>query len=112
MLEQEFKELACVWSRISSPHIIKLYGLTLTVPYTMVMEHCKFGPLNEFLRHNKSKVSRRQLIDVVHGLVRGLVYLVSSLYSIRFTNLKETVSNISSVFIVQIFAFISSNNTV
>lgn len=70
--------MANKWSRIYSPHIIKLYGLTLNIPYTMVMEYSKFGPLNEFLMHNEAKVSLRQLLDVVHGLVRGIYYLVSS----------------------------------
>ncbi|KNC24939.1 Tyrosine-protein kinase hopscotch [Lucilia cuprina] len=72
---EDFKDLANIWSRIYSPHIIKLYGLTLNIPYTMVMEYSKFGPLNEFLLHNKTKISLRQLLDVVHGLVRGIVYL-------------------------------------
>lgn len=69
--------LSNTWSRIYSPYIIKLYGLTLTTPYTMVMEYSKFGPLNEFLQHYKSKISLHQLLDVVHGLVRGIVYLVN-----------------------------------
>lgn len=70
--------LANTWSRIYSPHIIKLCGFTLTTPYTMVMEYSKYGPLNEFLAQQKNKVSLRQLLDVVHGLVRGIVYLVRS----------------------------------
>ncbi|XP_075155140.1 tyrosine-protein kinase hopscotch [Haematobia irritans] len=72
---KEFRTLASTWSRIQSPHIIKIFGLTLDPPFTMVMEYSKFGPLNEFLLHNKTKVSLSQLIDVVHGLVRGIVYL-------------------------------------
>ncbi|KAL9880141.1 tyrosine-protein kinase hopscotch [Glossina fuscipes fuscipes] len=71
----KFMNLSNTWSRIYSPYIIKLYGLTLTTPYTMVMEYSKFGPLNEFLQHYKSKISLHQLLDVVHGLVRGIVYL-------------------------------------
>lgn len=71
------------WSRIYSPFIIKLFGLTLNIPYTMVMEYSKYGPLNEFLRHNKTKVSMGQLIDVVHGLVRGIVYLVSYIVNLN-----------------------------
>lgn len=78
--------LANTWSRIYSPHIIKLYGLTLTTPYTMVMEYSRFGPLNEFLQHNKTKISLRQLLDVVHGLVRGIVYLVSLILKIISNN--------------------------
>lgn len=68
--------LANTWSRIQSPHIIKLFGLTLERPFIIVMEYSKYGPLNEFLRHNKAKVSVCQLVDIVHSLVRGIVYLV------------------------------------
>lgn len=69
-------KLANTWNQIYSPQFIKLHGLTLSTPYTMVMEHSKYGPLNEFLWHLKDKVSLRALLDVVHGLVRGIVYLV------------------------------------
>ncbi|XP_061389403.1 tyrosine-protein kinase hopscotch [Musca vetustissima] len=98
-----FRSLANTLSRIQSPHIIKLFGITLDSPYTMVMEYSEFGPLNKFLMDNSAKVSLRQLIDVVYGLARGLFYLrnhhivhgylrCSNLYVTKFdpkTNLLE-----------------------
>lgn len=76
-LSQEFMKLANTWSKIYSPQFIKLYGLTLSTPYTMIMEHSKFGQLNDFLMHLRDKVLLECLLDVVHGLVRAIVYLVS-----------------------------------
>ncbi|XP_062138602.1 tyrosine-protein kinase hopscotch isoform X2 [Drosophila sulfurigaster albostrigata] len=71
---QEFTQLAHTWSLIQSPQFIKLYGLTLSVPYTMVMEYSKYGPLNKFLLAHRD-LSMYCLLDVMHGLVRGMHYL-------------------------------------
>ncbi|KAH8386967.1 hypothetical protein KR093_003757, partial [Drosophila rubida] len=71
---QEFTELAHTWSLIQSPQFIKLYGLTLSVPYTMVMEYSKHGPLNKFLLAHRD-ISMYCLLDMMHGLVRGMHYL-------------------------------------
>ncbi|XP_034487752.1 tyrosine-protein kinase hopscotch [Drosophila innubila] len=71
---QEFMQLAHTWSLIQSPQFIKLYGLTLSVPYTMVMEYSKYGPLNKFLQVHRD-ISMYCLLDVMHGLVRGMHYL-------------------------------------
>lgn len=71
---EEFMKLAQTWSLIQSPQFIKLYGLTLSVPYTMVMEYSKYGPLNKFLQMHRN-ISMYCLLDVMHGLVRGMHYL-------------------------------------
>lgn len=72
----------------------------------MVMEYSKFGPLNEFLTHNKQKVSLRQLIDVVHGLVRAVVYMVSVEYG-NFCH-KDKIYNICNYFSVIITLFMET----
>ncbi|KAH8416569.1 hypothetical protein KR222_009855 [Zaprionus bogoriensis] len=71
---QEFMKLAQTWSLIQSPQFLKLYGLTLSVPYTMVMEYSKYGPLNKFLQVHRD-INMYCLLDVMHGLVRGMHYL-------------------------------------
>lgn len=71
---QDFMKLAQTWSLIQSPQFIKLYGLTISVPYTMVMEYSKYGPLNKFLQANRD-ISMYCLLDMMHGLVRGMHYL-------------------------------------
>ncbi|XP_017151220.1 tyrosine-protein kinase hopscotch [Drosophila miranda] len=71
----EFFKLAQTWSLIQSPQFIKLYGLTLSDPYTMVMEYSRYGPLNKFLLEKRDAVSLHCLLDLMHGLVRGIHYL-------------------------------------
>ncbi|XP_016939268.1 tyrosine-protein kinase hopscotch [Drosophila suzukii] len=70
----EFFRLAQTWSLIQSPQFLKLYGLTLADPYTMVMEYSRYGPLNKFL-HSVPNVTLHCLLDLMHGLVRGMHYL-------------------------------------
>lgn len=70
-------KLADTWSQINLPQFVKLYGLTLSTPYTMILEHAKYGPLNEFLQQRKEKVSIKMLLNIVLGLVRGIVHLKS-----------------------------------
>ncbi|XP_017045576.1 LOW QUALITY PROTEIN: tyrosine-protein kinase hopscotch [Drosophila ficusphila] len=70
----EFFRLAQTWSLIQSPQFLKLYGLTLADPYTMVMEYSRYGPLNKFL-HSVPNVSLHCLLDLMHGFVRGMHYL-------------------------------------
>ncbi|ALC49431.1 hop, partial [Drosophila busckii] len=73
----EFMKLAHTWSTIQSPQFIKLYGITMSVPYTMVMEYAEHGQLNKFLQANRS-ISMLCLLDMMHGLVRGMHYLEDS----------------------------------
>ncbi|KAH8271145.1 hypothetical protein KR018_007451, partial [Drosophila ironensis] len=70
----EFFRLVQTWSLIQSPQFLKLYGLTLSDPYTMVMEYNGDKPLNRFLK-SKPNVSLHCLLDLMHGLVRGMHYL-------------------------------------
>ncbi|XP_055846942.1 tyrosine-protein kinase hopscotch [Episyrphus balteatus] len=70
-----FMELSNTWSRIYSTDFLKMYGLTLTTPYTMIMENSKYGPLNKFLLSSKNKVTFQNLLDVTNGLVRGVAFM-------------------------------------
>ncbi|KAH8265891.1 hypothetical protein KR038_009636, partial [Drosophila bunnanda] len=70
----EFFRLAQTWTLIQSPQFLKLYGLTLSDPYTMVMEYSRYGPLNKFL-YTTRDVSQKCLVELMKGLVRGMHYL-------------------------------------
>lgn len=52
-----------------------MYGLTLTTPYTMVMEYPEYGALNKFLQSPKNKVSKQNLLDLTNGLVRAVAFM-------------------------------------
>lgn len=89
--------LAYKWSQLQSTELIKMFGFTLSSPYTMVIESTRLGPLDEFLSHNKS-ISVVCLIDAAFSLARALYFLVSFLCSsavnskftkILFNNLQQ-----------------------
>nr|XP_014102443.1 tyrosine-protein kinase hopscotch [Bactrocera oleae] len=85
--------LTSICSQIFSAQFLKLYGLTLTTPYTMVMEYAPYGNLDKFLRKHKDKISFQMLISIVFDLVRGIVYLSEKgIYhgSIRCSNMYVT----------------------
>lgn len=69
--------LAYKWSKLQSSELIKMYGFTLSSPYTMVIESTRLGPLDEFLAVNR-KISIVCLIDAAFSLARALYFLVSS----------------------------------
>ncbi|XP_058450641.1 tyrosine-protein kinase hopscotch [Malaya genurostris] len=70
----DFLQLADFWANIDCKDIIKLYGVTLYKPISMVLENYRDGPLDEFLRRHRH-VSLSALIDVAHSLALALYYL-------------------------------------
>ncbi|XP_055637512.1 tyrosine-protein kinase hopscotch [Toxorhynchites rutilus septentrionalis] len=70
----DFLQLADFWSGLDSMDIVKLYGVTLFKPISMVLESSRDGPLDEFLRRHRH-ISLSSLIEVAHSLARGLYYL-------------------------------------
>lgn len=68
--------LAYKWSLLQSTELIKMYGFTLSSPYTMVIESTRLGPLDEFLMENRN-ITIVCLIDAAFSLARALYYLVS-----------------------------------
>lgn len=73
---KEFLRLAEKWSNLFSPELIKMYGFTLTSPYTLVMESTRIGSLDEFLqKHHRPQVSVKNLIEASLTLARALHYL-------------------------------------
>ncbi|XP_037047669.1 tyrosine-protein kinase hopscotch isoform X3 [Bradysia coprophila] len=70
----DFMNLAYKWSKLQSTELIKMYGFTLSSPYTMVIESTRLGPLDEFLADNRS-ISIVCLIDAAFSLARALYFL-------------------------------------
>ncbi|XP_036317971.1 tyrosine-protein kinase hopscotch-like [Rhagoletis pomonella] len=95
---KEFTDLASFCSQIFSAQFLKLHGLTLNTPYTMVMEYYH-APLDEFLRKNKDEISLQMLISIVYDLARGIEYLrVKHMHHgfIRCSNLYVTKYDLKS----------------
>lgn len=68
-------QLSSEWSQLNSPALIKMYGFSTTSPYLYVIESIKLGPLNEFLRSEKSSMANVCLLDAAYTLARALHYL-------------------------------------
>lgn len=67
--------LAEKWSNLFSPEFIKMYGFTLTSPYTLVLESTRLGSLDEFLQRQHPPMKMVKLIEVSYTLARALHYL-------------------------------------
>lgn len=72
---QDFMKLAETWSKLFSPEFIKMYGFTLTQPYTLVLESTRLGSLDEFLQRQRPSIEAVKLIEVSYTLARALHYL-------------------------------------
>lgn len=62
------------WSPLISPELIKIYGFTLSSPYTLVTESTIWGPLDKFLQSHRA-FNTIALIDAAYSLARALHYL-------------------------------------
>ena len=67
------------WAKLDLSEIVKMHGLTLQNPISMVLECIKFGPLDEFLSTPKYRkhIQSINLVETAYSLARALHYLVS-----------------------------------
>uniref|UniRef100_A0A182QBQ8 Non-specific protein-tyrosine kinase n=1 Tax=Anopheles farauti TaxID=69004 RepID=A0A182QBQ8_9DIPT len=72
---KDFLQVAGQWATIDSNDIIKLYGMTVCKPITMVLEFPRYGRLDEFLRTRRTTIRPTALIEIGHSLARALYYL-------------------------------------
>jgi Janus kinase 2 len=74
----DFLKLADKWVKVDLSEIVKMHGLTLCQPTSLVMESIKVGPLDEFLRNPKHKKDIRtaDLVETAYSLAKALHYLV------------------------------------
>ncbi|KAF2897768.1 hypothetical protein ILUMI_08399 [Ignelater luminosus] len=98
---KDFLELTGHWAFLQSSAIVRLYGITLSSPVSMVLEYMCLGPLDQYLRNNKAILKPEDLIeaasnlaaalwhleenDIVHGNIRCRKLLVSSHEENSFT---------------------------
>lgn len=73
----DFLKLSNNWSKMYAPEFIKLYGVTLSMPLSMVMEYAPFGQLQQFLQKEKDSIPFCCLLEAVYSLVRAIIYLVN-----------------------------------
>lgn len=82
---KEFLDLAGQWAFLKSGTIVKLYGVTLSNQFSMIMEYVKYGPLDQYLKQNKGRMKTVDLIEACSNLASALWHLVSIKQLRRFT---------------------------
>lgn len=76
----DFVQLADKWAKLDLSEIVKMHGITLHQPISLVFESMQLGPLDEFLRCPKYKkdIKLLDLVETAYTLAKALHYLVSS----------------------------------
>ncbi|KDR06554.1 Tyrosine-protein kinase hopscotch [Zootermopsis nevadensis] len=70
-----FLELGGKWATLQSNAVVKLYGITLSSPFTMVMEYLSLGPLDVYLREHKHSLKPVDLVEAGAFLAKALWHL-------------------------------------
>ncbi|KAL7041532.1 hypothetical protein ACKWTF_000809 [Chironomus riparius] len=73
----DFMKLADKWAKLDLSEIVKMHGITLQNPISLVLESIKFGPLDEFLRSHRYRkhVILLNLVETAYSLAKALHYL-------------------------------------
>ncbi|XP_031329480.1 tyrosine-protein kinase hopscotch [Photinus pyralis] len=72
---KDFMELTGHWAYLESSAIVRLFGITLSSPVAMILEHMRLGPLDEYLRENKALLKVVDLIEAASNLASALWHL-------------------------------------
>lgn len=73
---KDFMELAGQWAFLQSNAIVRLYGITLRSPVTMVMDYIKLGSLDNYLQQNRTMMKLVDFIEAASYLASALWHLV------------------------------------
>jgi hypothetical protein len=75
----DFVKLADKWAKLDLFEIVRMHGITLHQPISLVMESIQVGPLDEFLRNPKHRkdIKLLDLVETAYSLAKALHYLVS-----------------------------------
>lgn len=73
----DFVKLADKWAKLDLSEIVRMHGITLHHPISLVLESIKLGPLDEFLRSpkNRKDIKHIDLVDTAYALAKALHYL-------------------------------------
>lgn len=84
-------ELVGSWATLQSSSIVKLFGVTLKGPVSMVTEYLYLGPFDAYLRENKLRMKEVDLVEAGTYLASALWHLVRD--TIAFLTLLQVVNN-------------------
>lgn len=80
----DFMKLADKWAKLDLSEIVRMHGVTLQNPISLVLESIKFGPLDEFLRSHRYRkhIILLNLVETAYSLAKALHYLVSKFLTV------------------------------
>lgn len=73
----DFVKLADMWAQLDLSEIVRMHGITLHQPISLVLESIQEGPLDEFLRSPKHKkdIKVLDLVETAYSLAKALHFL-------------------------------------
>lgn len=73
----DFVKLADLWAQLDLSEIVRMHGITLNQPTSLVLESIQEGPLDEFLRSPKHKkdIKVLDLVETAYSLAKALHFL-------------------------------------
>ncbi|XP_067002399.1 tyrosine-protein kinase hopscotch [Anabrus simplex] len=72
---KDYMELCGRWAFLQSSAIVKLYGVTLSSPFAMVMEYLNLGPLDVYLQQHRADIKPVDLVEAGTYLATALWHL-------------------------------------
>lgn len=90
----DFLKLSDKWSKLDLSEIVRMHGMTLQQPISLVLESINIGPLDEFLRTHKYRknITLLNLVETAYSLAKALHYLVSKIDKIIKKNEQLSMS--------------------
>lgn len=83
----DFVKLADMWAKLDLSEIVRMHGITLHQPISLVLESISVGPFDDFLQSPKHRkdIKLLDLVETAYSLAKALHYLVRFKLMISFT---------------------------
>ncbi|XP_061093935.1 tyrosine-protein kinase ZAP-70 isoform X1 [Conger conger] len=74
-VKDEMMKEAEIMHQLDNPYIVRMIGLCEAENLMLVMEMAAFGPLNKFLSSKKDQISVENVVELMHQVSLGMLYL-------------------------------------
>lgn len=74
----KWASMAKHWAFLQSSCVVRLLGISINNPVTLVMEDITYGPLDTYLKENRQVVKVIDLVEACANLASALWHLVST----------------------------------
>ncbi|XP_063056117.1 tyrosine-protein kinase ZAP-70 [Engraulis encrasicolus] len=74
-VKEEMMREAEIMHQLDNPYIVRMIGLCQAESLMLVMEMASGGPLNKFLSSKKDQISTENVVELMHQVSLGMLYL-------------------------------------